>query len=180
MAEDLCRFCDNPPTARCEECGRHFCPDHGDRVCKICGDPAKAAPGALLYRGTLLALGIGAVVALVLIINPPENSSDDDEAGPIIAAATETAVPTEEPTEAPETPSPSPDATETTAPTRTSPATPSPSPTATPEGETYTIQEGDTLTAIAESFGVTLDELIAANNITDPNNVPVGTVLVIP
>ncbi len=45
---------------------------------------------------------------------------------------------------------------------------------------THTIQAGDTLFSIAEQYGTTVDAIVAANGITDPNNVPLGTVLVIP
>jgi len=44
----------------------------------------------------------------------------------------------------------------------------------------YVIQSGDTLASIADRFGVTLDELIAYNGISDPNFVSVGTQLSIP
>jgi stage VI sporulation protein D len=44
----------------------------------------------------------------------------------------------------------------------------------------YVVQAGDTLSAIAERFGVTVDELVAANNLTDPNVLQVGQTLVIP
>jgi LysM repeat protein len=45
---------------------------------------------------------------------------------------------------------------------------------------TYTVQLGDTLSGIAERYGVTLGSIVDANGIADPNNVPVGTVLDIP
>ncbi|MBO9314185.1 MAG: LysM peptidoglycan-binding domain-containing protein [Chloroflexus sp.] len=44
----------------------------------------------------------------------------------------------------------------------------------------YVVQVGDTLSAIAERFGVTVDELVAANNLTDPNVLQVGQTLLIP
>lgn len=44
----------------------------------------------------------------------------------------------------------------------------------------YVVAPGDTLGAIAARFGVTVDALVAANNITDPNLVRVGQVLVVP
>jgi murein DD-endopeptidase MepM/ murein hydrolase activator NlpD len=44
----------------------------------------------------------------------------------------------------------------------------------------YTVVPGDTLGAIASRFGVSLDNLIAANGISDPNRLSVGQVLVIP
>ena len=49
-------------------------------------------------------------------------------------------------------------------------------------GETYTVQEGDTLNELAEEFGVTPDELYSANLdlITDRDLIEVGWVLQIP
>jgi LysM repeat protein len=44
------------------------------------------------------------------------------------------------------------------------------------------IKEGDTLTKIAQANGLTLDELLAANQdtITNPNRISVGDEIVIP
>lgn len=54
-------------------------------------------------------------------------------------------------------------------------------PSATPRGELeYRIQAGDTLGAIAVRFGVTVDEIMRANDITDPDRLVVGVVLIIP
>jgi len=51
----------------------------------------------------------------------------------------------------------------------------------TPSGPLlYTIQEGDTLGAIARTYGVSIEELMAANGITDPNVLHVGQTLAIP
>jgi murein DD-endopeptidase MepM/ murein hydrolase activator NlpD len=47
-------------------------------------------------------------------------------------------------------------------------------------GPTYIVQPGDTLNDIAQRFGVTLQDLIDANSIQDPNVISAGTVLVIP
>jgi murein DD-endopeptidase MepM/ murein hydrolase activator NlpD len=44
----------------------------------------------------------------------------------------------------------------------------------------YTVAPGDTLGAIASRFGVTVDDLVAVNGITDPNLLAVGQVLTIP
>ncbi len=74
----------------------------------------------------------------------------------------------------------------TPTPARTEPAGTSPSPTptatatATPAPVTYTIRSGDTLTRIAQQFGVTVEALQKANNITDPAGLEVGQELVIP
>lgn len=44
-------------------------------------------------------------------------------------------------------------------------------------GTTYTVKSGDTLSAIAERFGVTVNELCKWNDISDPNEIYVGEVL---
>jgi LysM repeat protein len=49
-----------------------------------------------------------------------------------------------------------------------------------PSGAVYIVQEGDFLWDIAARFGVAVDDLIAANNITDPNRLSAGDQLVIP
>lgn len=68
--------------------------------------------------------------------------------------------------------------------TSTAPATPTPAPTPIPEPtpQTYTISEGDTLSGIARSFGLSLDDLLAANTetIVDPDRIAVGDVIIIP
>lgn len=56
-----------------------------------------------------------------------------------------------------------------------------PSETPTPTGPiTYVVEEGDSLDSIADQFGVSVDQLIAANNLVDPNNIGVGSQLIIP
>ncbi len=51
-------------------------------------------------------------------------------------------------------------------------------PAATPQ--THTVQAGDTLYSIARQYNVAVDDLIDANSIPNPNNIPVNTVLTIP
>lgn len=57
-----------------------------------------------------------------------------------------------------------------------------PTPTPAPTPQTYVVQSGDTMSAIAARFGVSLDALIEANSETvpNPNQVQVGQTLVIP
>jgi LysM repeat protein len=73
--------------------------------------------------------------------------------------------------------SPSPSATQAA-------VTPLPSPTPEPEPtpQIYVIKTGDTLSAIAKEFGITLDQLLAANEdtIEDPNKISVGDEIIIP
>src|SRR5215468_8830702 len=72
-------------------------------------------------------------------------------------------------------------ATETALPLSLSP-TPPPAPTSAvqPTQTTYIVKPGDTLGNIAERFGVTLDALMAANGISNPNVVSAGQTLIIP
>jgi LysM repeat protein len=58
------------------------------------------------------------------------------------------------------------------------PAEPTTIPTTAPL--LYAVQEGDTLSGIAQAYGVSLQDLMAANAITDPNMLSVGQMLVIP
>ena len=51
---------------------------------------------------------------------------------------------------------------------------------ATPARRLYYVQPGDTLTSIAQRFGVSLQALMEANNLTDPDQIYAGQVLRIP
>jgi LysM repeat protein len=57
-------------------------------------------------------------------------------------------------------------------------AAPDPAPTV--GNSTYLIQRGDTLWLIAQRFGVSVGQMLAANNISNPNYIYYGQVLVIP
>ncbi len=52
-------------------------------------------------------------------------------------------------------------------------------PSPTPAG-LYIVQPGDTLSALALDFGTTIEDLMAANGLTDPNAIQVGQPLIIP
>src|SRR5919106_1488110 len=54
----------------------------------------------------------------------------------------------------------------TTAPTTLGPVTEPPTAPPPTTGETYTVVQGDTLSGISRRLGVTLDALLAANNLT--------------
>jgi len=55
-----------------------------------------------------------------------------------------------------------------------------PEPGAAPAAGTYTVQWGDTLWGIAQAFGVEVEALAAANDISDPTLLKAGSVIVIP
>lgn len=191
-----CHFCSAAATAQCRRCGKLYCDAHGDAsFCDACLDPASALPSAALYRGSLLALLLGTVVALWLLVRPAETRSDRSlrsDAGPpvTVTLAPEETTPTPV-VEAEATGTPSPAATEegetpTPTPTRspratlTPTASPTPTESPTPTGPfEYTVQEGDTLSTLAERFALTVDEIKAANDLPD-DIVRVGQTLIIP
>ncbi|GAB4269415.1 MAG: hypothetical protein Kow0080_13000 [Candidatus Promineifilaceae bacterium] len=45
---------------------------------------------------------------------------------------------------------------------------------------THIVQPGETITQIANQYGITVDDITAANNLTNPNQVQVGQQLLIP
>ncbi len=47
-------------------------------------------------------------------------------------------------------------------------------------GTTYTVQSGDTLFRIAQRFGVTVEAIVQANNLSNPDSLSVGQQLIIP
>ncbi len=135
------------------------------------------------------------VIALSACVRPipgSESSTDSEEPSPttiVIPTSLPIAEPTSEPTTAPDavvTAEPEgdtqSDASPTEVPTDSGSATVEPEPTAKPrDTETeYTVKAGDTLGQIAEDFDITLEELVAANGITNIHSLDVGQVLVIP
>lgn len=63
------------------------------------------------------------------------------------------------------------------------PSTEAPSTTAPPvtaPAGSYVVASGDTLSVIAERFGVSVDAISEANGITDPNSIRPGQELIIP
>ena len=58
--------------------------------------------------------------------------------------------------------------------------TPPRQPPPPPAPAVYVVQSGDTLSGIAAAFGVSMDEIIALNNITDPSYLYIGQELIMP
>lgn len=56
----------------------------------------------------------------------------------------------------------------------------SPSPTPSAFGIEYTVAPGDTLFSIAQRYGTTVEAIVDANGLSDPNLIEVGQVLIIP
>jgi LysM repeat protein len=82
-----CYACDNEPTQQCPRCGRPYCDEHGEDFCGVCLEPASGVPSFNLYRGSLLALIVGAVLALWLIIQP---TGGESSSGPRVVVLTAT------------------------------------------------------------------------------------------
>ena len=61
----------------------------------------------------------------------------------------------------------------------TTPDVPHGVPTPRTTQETYTVKSGDSLGKIALQFSVSVDDLMAANNLTNPDTIDVGQVLTI-
>jgi len=66
----------------------------------------------------------------------------------------------------------------TAVPTATPRPTPTPAPV--PTADMYRVQRGDTLRSIADRFGVSVEAIVEANQIVNPNSIVVGQYLVIP
>jgi LysM repeat protein len=64
----------------------------------------------------------------------------------------------------------------------TSTSSPEPEPTATSTIEilTHTIEKGDNLISIAEQYGVTVQAIVVANNLANPDLIYIGQTLIIP
>jgi LysM repeat protein len=194
-----CKWCDTVNPTTIQFCGK--CGWYGGELCAACQDPSSAIPSGALFRGSLLALLVASVLALWLLIRPPGVSEESGaQAGQPSATrtpvATASIVPTHSPTLTPTgTPSGTPGGTPGISPTPagtpgisptpggTPTATPTPasSPTPTPSEFTeYAVQQGDTLSTIAQRFGTTADELTRINGLTNPNTLDIGQKLKIP
>ncbi len=131
-------------------------------------------------RGLSRVIVYAAVATLVGVTFATRDIWNGDAAGQTARAAADVTV------SAPEAPTPIRQvtvATPTPLPTPTPiPPTPLPAPplTPTPAPLEYVVQSGDSLSAIAQAFGVSLADLVELNEIADPNVISVGQRLRIP
>jgi LysM repeat protein len=162
-----CYACDQEAIERCSRCGNLFCQAHGNAdetsgaqpFCAECLDPVNATPSGVVFRTSLFGLLIASVFALWLLIRPP--SLPGESSGAVRP------IPVTSPTAAPEITSPAPEA--TAAPEE---ATPPPEatvpPTEAPPGPIqYTIQEGETISSIAEAQGISYLDLLEFNGLSE-------------
>ena len=180
MAESLtCFACEREPTRQCPRCGRPYCDEHGDEFCAICLRPASGIPSFTVYRGSLLALLIGAVIALFLLLQP--SSSDDQSAfRPTVVTPTAASGGAVE--------SPGANATQPAGATPgpgTTPTTTVPDGTPAAGGSQYTVVAGDTLLALCATLRPALDvadcvdQVLSLNGLTD-DVITIGQVLTLP
>ncbi|MGK2965793.1 MAG: LysM peptidoglycan-binding domain-containing protein, partial [Tepidiformaceae bacterium] len=129
---------------------------------------------AALYRGSLLTLVVVSVIAVFLFVSPP---SDDSAASEPRAVATQPPAATQAPTR---DPAAQPTAARSTTPSTQASPTAGASPTSADGSRTHTVVPGDTLSGIAEQYGLTTDEIQAANPNVSFDPLGLGEVLVIP
>ena len=127
---------------------------------------------SLLLLITVMIVIIGAAVMVVWILGPNNPFKPKPTATPTITPTptfTATPIPTDTPTV-------------TLTPTELPPTdTPVPTETPTMSGPSwYVVQEGDTMTGIAEKFGIDLIVLLNMNPGIDPNTIKVGDKIIIP
>ena len=150
----------------------------------IAGRSTAGRPLSVLAAGAgILAVGIGAAAVAGAIKTPALVAVDATPSSSPSSPATPRLTPTPRPTPsatASPTPSLTPSPTPIPTPVRTAIPTVAPTPAPPAAPRTYTVQQGDTLAAIAQRFGTTTQALQQANGIEDPNEIVIGQVLVIP
>ena len=156
-ARERCAFCGRPARGRCSNCRRPFCSDHGVVQCSACNEPLRPLPSHRLYRGTVLALAVSALFAVVLLWQQwpgaaPGLASGTERLG---AAAGQVAAP---------------------APDSQSGATTVPA----ANYIEYTIKAGDTLGGLTTQFNTTLEAIMGLNPGLNPSALQLGQVVRIP
>ena len=163
--------------ARCPECSAFVAA--GAEACKRCGAPLNqpAAPSESPTAGrgwsstlatvleTLFVVAIlGSLIGAIWLMRPEEPEQLPALPGP---RPTPTPLPTSTPTF-------------TRTPTPTSTSTPTITPTPTPSFYIHTVESGDTLIAIALEYGVLLDTILDANDLSKDDLLHIGQELIIP
>ena len=195
-----CFACDREPSQQCPRCGRPYCDDHGEELCDACLEPASGVPSFTLYRGSLLALLFGTLLAVWLLIQPPDSS--DDIRPQVVPTTVAAANGTQQPgTNPPANTTPqgtnttpaagtTPATTQQAGPTSTRPATtttPGAGTTPTAAGSTYTVASGDTVSSICAarkpasmSTPDCVDRVVALNGLSSAGSISIGQTLQLP
>lgn len=164
----------------------HPAPDATFASTRLIFDPEPAWRGVGLTPGGLQRPGrvalTGASVLVLLGAAAAAASTNGFGLLPVSSLATQEPTPSPTPTTRPTvaaSPTPIPTASPTGAATPT-PRPASPEPTASPTPRTYVVRPGDSLSSIAAAFRVSVQQLSVANHLSDPNQLSIGQVLVIP
>ncbi len=175
-------------TVRCRFCRRKV--DARLQVCPYCGRTLQPLPFYRrwqVYVGVVLLLAVSAVgIRQQWRPTMPRSlwatvQAQTRRLVPEITPLALVIIPSPTPTFTPTptwTPSPTPTITPT--PTQTPTPTATPTPTPLPPTTTYRVQPGDTPISIAERFGISLEALLAANNMDANEPIRVGQELIIP
>lgn len=200
--QEQAQLCLTPAHPRCERYVRHFSASGsglpgrlaiGDGLVStrmvltptpawrgIAGRARRAPRGPLVVgAGAAIVLGVAGIAVASGVINPGEAGASPTASAAASASPTPSPSASPTPTASPP-PTPSPTLAATPAPTAVPTPVPTPTPPPPPVQTTYVVQQGDTLAAIAQRFGTTVQALQAANGIADPDEIFVGQVLVIP
>ncbi len=159
---------------RCFHCGTPAA--EKTEICMMCRQPVDSLPlSQSLFSGSWLGILLGVILIgwLAWTVAPFDIGvlANSGEAVAVVETATPTRTPTITPTFTP---------TPTVSPTSTSTSTPTATVTPTPTPRTHTIQDGDNPSFIAERYGITVDELLALNDIEDVTALRAGQVLNLP
>lgn len=148
------------------------------------GRPAALPAARAVAAGVLAVAAVGAVATGAAQRLGGAFTAPDPVAGvpePYVALPTPSATPSPTPEFTPRaTPAPTTSPSSATTPAAATPVSGTPGPSQPAQPQTYVVQEGDTLQAIAERFGTTIAALKAANAIEDEDLIESGQVLTIP
>lgn len=174
-----------PSRIKCLACGvtyRTSSDSQGQVACPNCASVRRRIPSAMLYRLSLIGAVVASAIGIWLLLAWPR-SFESMTYAPSQLEEIESVALTPAASGAAAQPAPTPTATHQ--PSLTPQATSTPQPMAppqppAPEVRRYTVEEGDTLVAIAAYFGVTTEAIIAANGITNSELIRPGDELIIP
>jgi LysM repeat protein len=167
-----CFACEQEPTRQCPRCGRPYCEEHGDELCAICLQPASGVPSFSLYRGSLLALLIGAALAVWLLVQPTSSEGDSVPRPTVLTPTSAAAVaPTQGASGTQPAGNTTPGAATTGTPAASTPraaGTGTPTTPAAGAGQ-YTVQAGDSLSAICASQRPALNQVTCVEQLRSRN-----------
>lgn len=171
--DSRCRVCGKPTLyfhrqRRCLHCGTPAA--ELATTCLMCGKPIDSLPlKSSIFSGSWLGIGLGVLIVVGIVLGVTRYQANGAAPAQVQVVQAD-----------PATPTPTATVTSTAGPSHTPTATLTASPTATPTPRTHVIQTGENPSYIADLYGVTVDELVAVNNIDDVRTLQVGQELIVP